>query len=153
MTKKEAFEQNPAIAKAIRPLPEAATITLPPLPASSTSRAALRRCRAAWKRAIDRCIKQESIHSAPDRDSLLRTAAPVYCAAMPALDSTEGLRDFIACTAHGILIGAIPKKRAGQLLQSAQTALRTLQLEAKKAKCKTRTPSPPRTVGPNPSRI
>ena len=49
-----------------------------------------------------------------------------YCGAMPMLASYEGIRDFVACAAHGILIGAIPAERSGQLLYAAQVALNVL---------------------------
>jgi hypothetical protein len=45
---------------------------------------------------------------------------------MPMLAGYEGIRDFVACAAHGILIGAIPPERGGQLLYAAQVALNTM---------------------------
>jgi hypothetical protein len=50
---------------------------------------------------------------------------------MPAPDSLDNIRDFIACTAHGILIGAIPAERSSQLLCAAQVALGLQQFQAK----------------------
>ncbi|MGP8252089.1 MAG: hypothetical protein ACLQHF_08650 [Terracidiphilus sp.] len=113
--------------------------TLEPLPASSSSKAAIRRCRAAWKRAYDIYL-EDGGDNLMNRSTAASKAAPVYCAAMPALDSLDNVRDFIACTAHGILIEAIPAHRAGQLLYSAQVALGVLQCQAKTtAKRKKRT--------------
>jgi hypothetical protein len=45
---------------------------------------------------------------------------------MPPLAGHDNICDFIACAAHGILIEAIPMKRANQLLYAAQIALATL---------------------------
>jgi hypothetical protein len=61
-------------------------------------------------------------------------AGPAYCKAMPPLADYESIRDFIACAAHGILIDAIPKKSASQLLYAAQVALATLHYEPKARK-------------------
>jgi hypothetical protein len=56
---------------------------------------------------------------------------------MPQLSGRESIRDFIACTAHGILIGAIPPQQSGQLLYAAQVALGSLQREPKPQKSET----------------
>jgi hypothetical protein len=57
-----------------------------------------------------------------------------YREAMPLLSSFEGIRDFIACTAYGILMGAIPQEQSGRVLYAAQVALATLQREPKPRK-------------------
>ncbi len=117
-------------------------LTLEPLPDSSASRAAIRRCRAAWKRFYE-------LYFEKNRDTFLarshaaNEAAPAYCAAMPALDSFENIRDFVACTAHGILIGAIPAQRSGQLLYAAQIALSFHQCQAKVSDDPQKRPTPP----------
>jgi hypothetical protein len=53
---------------------------------------------------------------------------------MPPLDDHESIRSFIACVAHGILIEAIPQKRANQLLYASQVALSALHAESKARK-------------------
>ena len=55
-----------------------------------------------------------------------RKASTAYCKVMPYLSDYESIRKFIACAAHGILIGAIPQKRANQLLYAAQVAHTTV---------------------------
>ena len=67
-------------------------------------------------------------------------ADKAYRNAMPALSGEEGIRDFVACAAHGLLIGAIREERATKLLYAAQVAITTL-ARAQRAKglC---TPSP-----------
>jgi hypothetical protein len=103
---------------------------LNPGPASrpSNSKAALRRCIAAWKRVLDEHM-EDTAKDPIDRRLANRYASPAYCDAMPSLDGRDGIRDFIACTAHGILIGAIPAEHAGQLLYAAQVALNALPRE------------------------
>jgi len=138
-----------ALMKALTKPARLPSLTLEPLPASSSSRAAIRRCRAAWKRAFDTYIADGDTKF--NRSTAFTEAAPVYCAAMPALDTLENIRDFIACAAHGVLIGAIPSQLCSQLLYAAQVALGLLQYEAKSIaeERKTRlTPSPPPETRP-----
>jgi hypothetical protein len=109
-----------------------ATITnLPAAPeaapqAAPTSQAALRKCRAAWQRAFDAYMRGEGSHDSTDHFLAAREAAKAFAPAMPALSGPDGIRDFIACAAYGILIGAIPVDRAGQVLYAAQIALAAL---------------------------
>jgi len=130
-----------ALEKAFTVRPLLPNPTLEPLPASSASKAAIRRCRAAWKRAYDIYLEERG-DNMMNRTTASRKAAPVYRAAMPALDSLDNVRDFIACTAHGILIEAVPTHLAGQLLYSAQVALGVLQCQAKTT-AKLKDPPPP----------
>jgi hypothetical protein len=44
---------------------------------------------------------------------------------MPSLSGFDSARDFVACVAHGLLIGAIPDEQATKLLYAAQVALST----------------------------
>jgi hypothetical protein len=77
---------------------------------------------------IDRCIKA---HNKARSDAYARTqnrftardaGASAYCNAMPPLIGAENIRDFIACVAQGLLIGAVENKDAGKLLYAAQVA-------------------------------
>jgi hypothetical protein len=94
---------------------------------------ALKRCCAAWKHAYDAYMEGKDgsefteVFAAHD-------AGPAFCKAMPLLVGYENIRDFIACVAHGILINAIPEKRANQLLYAAQVALVSLNYEPKPRK-------------------
>jgi hypothetical protein len=76
-----------------------------------------------------------------DRVFAAKPAAEAYCNAMPMLVGYEGVRDFIACAAHGILIGAISREKGGQLLYAAQVALAAVHMERK----------PPRPVSASPT--
>lgn len=108
-------------------LPDASPSPAPGLNASDP-KAALRRCCAAWRRAfkayMDDCDSDEETR---EEDELFAAddAGKAYRSAMPMLVDYEGIRDFIACAAHGILIGAIPADKSGQLLYAAQVALNT----------------------------
>lgn len=98
------------------PVPETAL-------SQSSARNALRRCRTAWHRTYRECMKRSR---GKDEYEAVANASKAYCNAMPLLVGYEGIRDFIACAAHGILIGAIPADRGGQLLYAAQVALGAL---------------------------
>jgi hypothetical protein len=74
----------------------------------SNPKAALRRCCAAWQRAFDAYMATRK-GTGIDRMLAAGPAGEAYCNAMPMLVGYEGVRDFLACAAHGILIGAIPK--------------------------------------------
>ena len=61
-------------------------------------------------------------------------AAEAYRRAMPPLSGSHNTRDFIACTAHGMLIGAIEGLDGARLLYAAQVAHSTLQSQSAKQK-------------------
>jgi hypothetical protein len=102
-------------------------------PEPKQSRAAIRRCMAAWNRAYDAYLKGKK-GTGIDKMFAAHQAGPAYCEAMPPLDDHESIRSFIACVAHGILIEAIPQKRANQLLYASQVALSALHAESKARK-------------------
>jgi len=77
---------------------------------------------------VARCVKA---HNKARSDAYARTqnrftardaGASAYCNAMPPLIGAENIRDFIACVAQGLLIGAVENKDAGKLLYAAQVA-------------------------------
>ena len=108
-----------------------------PLPARQPnpkkSRAAIKRCCAAWQRAYDAFLEGKE-ESGTAKVVAAHRAGPAYCKDMPPLSGYESIRDFIACAAHGILIEAIPQKRANQILYAAQVALDSLNYEPKPRK-------------------
>ena len=118
------------------PAPEPASEPAPTLePDSTQARPAVRKCGAAYRRAFNAYMEtadEKDPHwaksHAADKGKL------AFREAMPVLSSFEGIRDFIACTAHGILMGAIPQEQSGHLLYAAQVALATLQREPKPRK-------------------
>ena len=117
-------------------------ISLPALQACSKhSRAAIKRCCAAWQRSFDACLEGKEVN-AITRAFTINAAGPAFYKAMPPLAGQENICDYIACAAHGILINAIPEKRANQLLYAAQVVLSSLNRERKSGKSAC-TPTPP----------
>ena len=110
---------HPAPAPSFKPGP-AAMIAGP--------KSAVRRCNTAWRRAFKAYMENNDDGS---EYCAAEEASEAFRNAMPLLDSYSGVRDFIACAAHGILIGAIPRERGGQLLYAAQVAMAALQREPK----------------------
>lgn len=92
-----------------------------------TPEEAIARCRNAWQKAFDEYMQKNGRKDGSLAECHAREqAAAAYRSAMPELAHWSGIRDFIACVAHGILIDAIPADRTGQLLYAAQTALALL---------------------------
>jgi len=113
------------------PVPQPAAAPAPRLkPDPTRARPAVRRCCAAWQRAFN-AYMEDCEGTSTDRVFAANEADKTYCNAMPLLSSYESIRDFIACTAHGILIGAIPPQKSGHILYAAQVALTSLQCEPK----------------------
>jgi hypothetical protein len=78
-------------------------------------------CMSAWEHAYKTTL-------AKDKDSPLASyeASKAYREAMPPLSGYENIRDFIACTAHAMLIGALLGEQGTKLLYAAQVALCTV---------------------------
>jgi hypothetical protein len=109
-------------------------IPLPALdPNPKQAQAAIKRCCAAWQRAYNAYLESER-GNGTDTTYAAHQAGPAYRKAMPPLAGYESIRDFIACTAYGILLGAIPESRGNQLLYAAQVALAALHHEPKPRK-------------------
>jgi hypothetical protein len=58
-----------------------------------------------------------------DRIFAIERAGKAYRRAMPALTDANSAVNFIACTAHGVLIGAIQPRESTALLYAVQVAL------------------------------
>jgi hypothetical protein len=121
----KSFEER-LLAIAYNPYNSSTTLSPGPGRKPTSAKTALRRCCAAWQRSYDAYLA--SIKRPDDGDRTLATigAGESYRNAMPLLTGYEGIRDFIACTAHGILIGAIPAEISGRLIYAAQIALNSL---------------------------
>jgi len=104
-----------------------ATLSPGPSVSSTHARAAVKRCCAAWQRAFDAHRKPPPEGRGDSEYSASIQAGKAYCNAMPLLVDYEGICAFMACLSHGILIGAIPKEKSGQLAYTAQVALTTVQ--------------------------
>lgn len=76
-----------------------------------------------------------------------------YRESMPNLDGYENIRDYVACVAHGMLLGVIDPLEGPKFLYAAQIALSVLPRRPKRIKRntiipKTQTPPPSPTVAP-----
>ncbi len=80
---------------------------------------AVARCCKAWKKVYRAEVEKDK----ETRSEIAKRAGEAYRAAMPPLTTRENCRDFIACVAQGILLGAIPEKNGGKLLYAVQVAL------------------------------
>jgi hypothetical protein len=104
---------------------EAAQTTPAPAAAAESSpvsaNPAVARCMNAWERAY----KAEKAKRKSDFDAS-EEAEKAYRNAMPPLSGYENIRDFIACVAHAMLIGAIRDNQGTKLLYAAQVALTTV---------------------------
>ncbi|MGD0733226.1 MAG: hypothetical protein ABR956_18320 [Terracidiphilus sp.] len=133
MPKQSVFDRAIKLAVSDSGLPPATTLGPEPDPKSSKTsspRAAVRRCRAAWQRAFDEFLA-DCEGDDFDRTLAAKPAGEAYRNAMPMLIGFNGIRDYIACAAHGILLGAIPKESANEVLYAAQVALTTLSHQPK----------------------
>ena len=98
-------------------------------PNPSIHNAAVQRCCAAHQRSIEQS-KAKFMNS---QDLNLR-AVLAYREAMPDLSGHQNICDFIACTAHGILLRVIDPIEGPKLLYAAQVALGCLRYEPKPQK-------------------
>lgn len=99
------------------------------LPSPSQRNAAVQRCCAARERSLQ--DSREKGHSSYDTKTL---AAEAYCTAMPDLSGYENIRDFVACTAYGMINHSIDAMEGPKFLYAAQVALGALRHEPKDQK-------------------
>ena len=95
--------------------PAAVEDSLPPFDAQ---RAAVVRCADAWFQTY-----KATLANGESSSEARRKANEVYRLTMPPLIGYENIRDFIACTAHGMLLGAIDSRQSTKLLYAAQVTL------------------------------
>jgi hypothetical protein len=98
------------------------------------------RCCEVWR-------NRYKVEKSSGKNDVLATqyAGISYRNAMPPLLGYEGIRDFIACAAHGMLIGAIPHQDGTRLLYAARVALAALHSQPRE----TRPPGRPKCLPDN----
>jgi hypothetical protein len=79
---------------------------------------AIAHCMNAWE-----CVFREKLATGKDKFHASQDADKAYRNTMPPLSGYENIRDFIACTAHAMLIGIIREDDCCKLLYAAQVAL------------------------------
>jgi hypothetical protein len=87
---------------------------------------AVLRCCAARDRSI-----QESRAKHRDKYDTDELAGAAYLHAMPDLSGYENIRDFIACVAHGLIVGVVDPIEAPKFFYAAQVAIGALRHEPK----------------------
>ena len=109
----------------------AATVALTVLDPSSPSSVnpALARCLSAYKQAFKaaRDRGKGKVFSELDGEEAYRLAMPPLCGG-------ETIRDFIACTTQGMIIGAFDGAAGARLLYAAQVAHSTLRNQSEPPK-------------------
>lgn len=91
-----------------------------------TAKTAIAICIKEWQSCYDsKQAEGESVSSAEC------DANEAYREAMPVLSDRESIQNFIACTAHGMLIGTILSQHGTQLLYAAQVAVGALNRQPK----------------------
>ena len=80
----------------------------------------VRQCIEAWDKAY-----LAAIHDHKDDDDAEGRAALAYREAMPPLCGVRNIRNYIACVAHGSVVGAIDIADSSKLLYAAQVAFST----------------------------
>jgi hypothetical protein len=98
-------------------------------PCPTARNAAVLRCCEARERAL-----LESRAKKLNYSDTIDRASEAYCDAMPDLSGYENIRDFIACTAHGMLNGAIDPIAGPKFLYAAQVAIGALSRQPKEQK-------------------
>jgi hypothetical protein len=90
------------------------------MPGPTSGNPVIANCYSIWQRVYKAEIAKgvHYIHAG-------RTAGLAYRRAMPQLTGQDNIRDFIACVAHGLLIGAIEENTGAKLLYAAQIAHNT----------------------------
>jgi hypothetical protein len=101
-------------------VPKPASLTPDQLDSISGNKA-ITHCYQAWIEALDRHVAEGQTYG-----YALERANKVFRLAMPPLVGYRNIRDFIACTAQGVLLGAIDPKDSTKLLYAAQVATATL---------------------------
>jgi hypothetical protein len=91
------------------------------VPAPVSSNHAVARCLSAWAGAYK---AERAKHKSNFEAS--QVAEKAYRDTMPPLSGYENIRDFIACVANAMLIGAIADDKGTKLLYAAQIALTTV---------------------------
>lgn len=84
------------------------------------SNPAVARCLKAWNAAY-----RATERNGEDEEECAYVAAMAYCEALPPLFGVRNIRNYIACVAHGVAIGAIDRSEGSGLIYAAQVAFST----------------------------
>src|SRR5438309_8755263 len=87
---------------------------------SAESNPAVFRCNQAWNEAYRAALDQRK-----DDEDARDAADYAYSEAMPPLFGVRNIRNFIACAAHGSIVGILGSAESSRLLYAAQVAFST----------------------------
>ena len=90
------------------------------------------RCCEAARLAVERSYATHLTNDIAAKDA----GVTAYRNAMPSLAGFENIRDYVACVAHGMLIGVIDPNDGPKFLYAAQVALGVLPREPKRLRRK-----------------
>jgi hypothetical protein len=85
---------------------------------ASTVNPAVARCTATWTQSY-----QHEFSRTRSEALAQHAARRAFSEAMPPLIGYDNIRDFIACCAQGVLLGALEPQKSAKLLYAAQVAL------------------------------
>ena len=86
-------------------------------PLTTPKNPAIARCQDAWNSTY------KALRDKNEREpTSIVGANKAFRCAMPALDTPENIRDFVACVAYAMLMGAIDPKDGSKFLYAAQVA-------------------------------
>ena len=100
-----------------------------PNQSASTINPAVARCTNAWNQSY-----QQEFSRTRSEALAQHTARRAFSNAMPPLVGQENIRDFIACCAQGVLLGALDPQKSAKLLYAAQVALSAFRSQPAPAK-------------------
>ena len=97
--------------------------------APATRNPSVERCSRAWVQFMCKA----RLEGLPETIAVSQ-AQNAFRLAMPPLIGSRNVRHFIACTAYGMLLGAIDQKDASRLLYAAQVALASIAVQNQEKK-------------------
>jgi hypothetical protein len=93
---------------------------------------------------------KEQLDAGTNYDKATQIGKLAYGIHMPKLSGADNVRDFIACVAHGMLIGIIPSSEGTRLLYAAQVANAALPSPKRRKKCSKTSQKQPINPDPTP---
>lgn len=92
---------------------------------ASTLNPAVARCTDAWTQTY-----QNEFARTRSEALAQHAARRAFSSAMPPLIGRDNVRDFIACCAQGVLLGALDPQKSAKLLYAAQVALSSIRSQS-----------------------
>ncbi len=94
-------------------------------------------------------MKEEKIKEGKSVEEAFEAGKLAYCSSVPKLCGADNVRDFIACVAHGMLMGVFSHSDGTKLLYAAQVAFGALPSPKRREKCRKKSQKHPAKPSPN----